>query len=182
MSNFPFLQLSNQFPSIKEVKSFSGEILTAFTTVIKLPNPETNLNIIVLIDLKTNKILKAAVSNKLWRSEGVISILKELLENHTIKGDGTAIHIPKQFPFSTKALAVFLLFNQFSVSLYSRPLYLPNIHLARVYFTHLVNSSNQGNLETVTDTWNSKVAPSVLSLISNIKKNSHCEMSKPNNC
>jgi hypothetical protein len=60
----------------------------------------------------------------------VILFLEELLGSIVITGEGTVLHLPKQSPFTTKTLAMFLVLNKFDVSLYTKPNYLPSLKFA----------------------------------------------------
>jgi hypothetical protein len=164
MNKFPFLKLPNLFPTFESVSTFTGRALTLFIVTVKTLNPAPNLNTLVLMDLKTHKVLRAEVSETIWTAQGIISFLEQPL-NEPITNTETVLHLPKQYPFSTKKVGMFLLIEGYTISLYNKPNYLRDIAIARVYFNRFVNLNNFNNISELNTKWNTKIAPTIPSNI-----------------
>jgi hypothetical protein len=168
MNKFNLLKLCNQFPTMVDVINSEKNVLTLFIITITRSNPLDNLNILVLIDLKSHKILSTEISLTSWKANIVSDFLEHALNIEIITGENTVLHLPKQSPFTTRVFAIFLLLNHFDVSFYIKPNYLPNINVARVYLSKIVTPYNFEHMNTIIQAWNSTVAPSISVIISKI--------------
>jgi hypothetical protein len=128
-NSFPFLKLPNLFPTMEDLNSHQGVIIAPILLSFIYPQLHPNMFVLVLMDLKTNKILYVLQADDPFKLEDITTCFQHLMDNGVIIPADTTMHLLKQNPFTTKGFAHFLVLNKFNISFYNRANDLPNINV-----------------------------------------------------
>ena len=115
-------------------------------TPILVSYPTFKRHLLILLDLKTNRVAAYDYLLKPWGYNHLITFINNQVGNGKLTPGDTVLHTIKQNPFTTKAFAHFLLENQLDLSYYDRATVLPQIIGAKAFFQHFLDPQKINSL------------------------------------
>lgn len=156
MNKYNFLNFKNKFITLKDVENTSKNVLTPI--LINFTHEKKYL--LILLDLKTNKILSHQLLDTPWRSNDMVKYITSLILTSTIPKSNLVFHVLKQNPFTTNNFAILVTTIRADLSYYSRVETLKNIYAARTFFRKYPKYSqlNFIDLNNIITSWNNNVS------------------------
>jgi transposase InsO family protein len=164
--------MKNNFKTIENIKENKGLIWSPVIITYESSNKDIpNQYLLVIIDLKTSKIVNYRILNHRVRSGDVNNALFEILNSSRTKNNSDFIHTLNGTPFTTNIFKEFLTEHGLKHSLYSRHEILPIIETVKLFIKKFYEFYNETDLINFIKFWNDHFTNILIKFITKYENN-----------